>query len=215
VILEDPEALPPVAEVGEEAYAEAATLLVDTFAGDLVTILDELGEAESGAFAPVARGADLNRIGIFGHSTGGGAAVKTCLQDERCKAVLGLDPWVEPLSESDLRLTMTRPALYMRSEEWVDTPNDSLLRGISGRGQSITYWLDVEGALHNDFVMTPLLSPVAGRLGLRGEIPAGRIVPIVDNYLLGFFDVFLLGTGSAALDTVTFPEVTVTVIDLS
>ena len=57
------------------------------------------------------------------------------------------------------------------------------------------------------------MSPVANQLGLKGPIPTGRVIPIVDNYLLGFFDVFLLGTGSAALDSVTFPEVSVSVIE--
>jgi hypothetical protein len=124
-----------------------------------------------------------------------------------------MDPWVEPLTEEDLRLNMTRPALYMRSEGWIDTPNDALLGGIAARGESVTYWLGIDGSDHNDFVMTPLLSPIAAQLGLKGPIPAGRVIPIIDNYLVGFFDVFLLGTGSAALDSVTFPEVSVTVID--
>jgi hypothetical protein len=56
------------------------------------------------------------------------------------------------------------------------------------------------------------LSPVAQQLGLTGPIPAGRVIPIVDRYLLGFFDVYLLETGSAALDTASFDEVTVEVI---
>lgn len=215
VITADPEALPDAEEVGEEAYAEATTNLVATLAADITTILNELDEGEDGAFAEIVPGADLNRIGIYGHSTGGGAAIKACLTDEleRCDAVLGMDPWVEPLTESDLRLDMTRPALYMRSDEWVDTPNDALLRGIAARGESVTYLLGIEGTNHNDFIMTPLLSPVASRVGLTGPISAGRVVPIVDNYLVGFFDVFLLGTGSAALDSVSFPEVSVTVVD--
>jgi dienelactone hydrolase len=213
VLFQDPAALPDPADVDGDDYAQAATLLVETVAGDLVTLLDRLEEGESGPFAAVSNGMDLNRIGIFGHGAGGGAAVKTCLEDARCKAVLGLDPWVQPLTERELRLTMNRPALYMRSDEWIDTANDALLRGIAARGSSVTYWLGVEGAAHNDFTMMPLLTPLATQFGLRGEIPAGRVIPIVDNYLRGFFDVFLLGSGAAALDSVTFPEVAVTVID--
>jgi acetyl esterase/lipase len=209
----DDQALPNVAEVGESAYQEAATALVATLSADHITILDALEEGETGPFGAVSGGVDLNRIGIYGHSAGGGAAVKTCLEDERCGAVLGLDPWVEPLTERDLQLTMTRPALYMRSDGWVDTKNDALLSGVAARGDSITYWLGVQGAGHNDFLMTPLLSPIAARFGLKGPIPAGRVIPIIDNYLVGFFDVFLLGTGSAALDSVSFEEVSLTVID--
>ncbi len=213
VVLNDPNALPDEETVDAEAYAEASTALVDTYAADIVSILDELESGEAGAFSEIVAGVDLNLIGVFGHSTGGGAAIKVCLTDDRCDAVLGMDPWVEPLVERDLRNNMTRPALYMRSDGWRDTPNDALLRGIAARAEEITYWLSIEGAAHNDFTVAPFFSPVGGQFGLVGSIPAGRVVPIVDNYLLGFFDVFLLGTGPAALDSVTFDEVGVVVIE--
>jgi hypothetical protein len=86
------------------------------------------------------------------------------------------------------------------------------LRGIAERSTETTYWIGVEGAVENDLVATPLLSPLASRLGWRGPIPAGRVIPIIDRYLVGFFDVFLLGTGPAALDTASFDEVTLEVI---
>lgn len=213
VIEYDPNALPEPELVTEAEYDESATVLVATFSADIVTILNELDAGENGALGAIAGAVDLNRIGIYGHSTGGGAAVKTCLVDERCVAVLGLDPWVEPLTEEDLRETMVKPALYMRSDEWRDNQNDALLAGIAARGENVTYFVGVEGAGHNDFVVTPLFSPIASQLGLRGSIPAGRVIPIVDNYLLGFFDVYLLGTGSAALDSVDFEEVTLQVIE--
>jgi dienelactone hydrolase len=212
VIEHDPAALPDEEEVGEEAYAEASSILVSTFAADIVTVLNALELDDGGPFGAIAASADLTRIGVYGHSTGGGAAIKVCLEDERCDAVLGLDPWVEPLSDKVIKLPATRPALYMRSDEWRGNENDNLLRGIAGRSEAITYWVGVEGAEHNDFVLTPLLSPIAAQLGFKGPIRAGRILPIIDNYLLGFFDVFLLGTGSAALDNVSFEEVSVEVI---
>lgn len=212
VVREDQDAFPDRDEVGDDAYLEAGTDLLNTLAGDLMMILDGLDAGESGPFGAIIDGADLNRIGVYGHAIGGGAAVKTCLEDERCDAVLGLDPWVEPLTEADLQLTMTRPAFYMLSNEWVNTDNDALLRGIAARGVGVTYLADVEGTTSNDFIATPLLSPMTSQFGLRGDIPSGRIIPIIDNYLLGFFDVYLLGTGSAALDSVTFPEVTMTVV---
>lgn len=212
VIEFDPNALPDEEEVGEEAYLEAGNELISTFAADITTILDGLEEGEGGPFGRLGAVADLTRVGVYGHSTGGGAAVKVCLEDERCDAVVGLDPWVEPLPDRVIRNAVTRPSLYMRSDSWRDTNNDSVLRGLAGRSSEVTYWLGVEGADHNDFVVTPLLSPFGSQLGLTGPIAPGRIVPIVDNYLLGFFDVFLLGTGSAALDNVSFEEVSVELI---
>lgn len=213
IVYQDPEALPDPADTDEDVYNEARTALVTTFAGDIVTVLNALDAGESGPFGAISSGADLNRIGIYGHSTGGGAAIKVCLEDERCAAVLAMDPWVEPLTERDLQQTMTQPALYMRSDDWVGTENDALLSGIAARGEAVTYLVGVEGATTNDFVMVPLLSPMAAQFGFKGPIAAGRVILIIDNYLLGFFDVSLLGTGSAQLDSVSFEEVDVSVVE--
>lgn len=213
VVEYDPAALPEEEEVGEEAYNTAAEQLMEVYAGDLIAVLDALDEGDGGALAAIADSVDLTRIGLYGHSTGGGAAVRVCLLDERCDAVFGFDAWVEPLPDSVIRISATKPALFMRSDGWRGTLNDSRLRGIAERSEAPTYWLGVEGADHNDFVVTPLLSPWASNLGLKGPIPAGRIIPIIDNYLIGFFDVFLLGTGPAALDSVAFEEVSVEVIN--
>jgi hypothetical protein len=124
-----------------------------------------------------------------------------------------MDAWVEPLPDKVLKITPNRPALYMRSDGWRGTPNDAVLRGLADRNEATTYWLGIQGANHNDYTSAPLISPVAGALGFKGSIPASRIIPIIDNYLLGFFDVYLLGTGAAALDDVTFEEVSVEIID--
>ncbi|MEX1125174.1 MAG: hypothetical protein WD895_04245 [Acidimicrobiia bacterium] len=212
VVRYNPAALPDEEAVGEEAYNEASQTLLEVYAADLVTILDALDQGESGPFGALAASADVTRIGIFGQSTGGGAAVEVCLVDERCDAVLGLDAWVEPIPDRTISASATRPALFMRSDEWRGTENDAVLRGIAERSENVTYWVGVEGTNQNDFTIAPLLSPVAEQLGLTGTIPAGRVIPIVDRYVLGFFDVFLLETGSAALDTSSFDEVTVEVI---
>jgi hypothetical protein len=212
VIEYDPTALPEEADVSEEEYEEASESLVRTFSDDLVTVVNAIEAGEEGPFGAIAAGADISRLGVYGHSTGGGAAVSFCLEDERCDAMLGLDPWVEPIPDRVIAVSATKPALYMRSDEWRGNENDAILRGISERSTETTYWVGVEGASHNDFVAAPLLSPFSARFGFTGPIPAGRVIPIIDRYLVGFFDVYLLETGSAALDTSSFDEVSVEVI---
>ena len=155
---------------------------------------------------------DVSRVGIYGHSVGGGAAVRVCLEDERCDAVLGMDPWVEPFPDEVLAITPTKPALYMRSDEWVGGDNDALLRGLAGRSEAVSYWIGISGTNHSDFTLAPLLSPYASRFGFTGPIPAGRILPIVDRYLVGFFDTFLLGTGPAAIESASFEEVSLEIL---
>jgi dienelactone hydrolase len=213
VIYKDPAVMPDPAVVTETELMEAETNLVAIITGDLIHILTELEQGEAGAFGEVANAIDLTRVGVYGHSEGGAAAIKVCLEVELCGAVLAMDPMVEALTENDLQQTMARPALYMRSDEWLDSANEALLRGIAARGEAITYLVGINGAWHTDFLMTPLLSPFTSQFGISGSIPDGRVIRIVNNYLRGFFDVFLLETGSAALDSVSFDEVDVSVVD--
>ncbi|MGQ0847736.1 MAG: alpha/beta hydrolase family protein [Actinomycetota bacterium] len=208
----DPQALPDRDAVEEEVYDQASADLVETLAGDLTGILDALEAGESGPFGETAGHADLGLVGVYGHSAGGGAAMELCLTDPRCQAVLGLDAWVEPVPDRVIATPATRPMLFIRSDGWRGTPNDGRLRGLAERSQEPTYWIGVEGASHNDFVLAPLLSPISARLGLAGTIPASRIVPIIDRFLVGFFDHTLLGTGAAAIEQNPFDEVTLEVI---
>lgn len=200
VVYRDDRALPEREEVGEETYQEAAEALVETFTDDLALILDELEAGSLGAFGGLAVHADAEVVGVFGHSTGGGAAVRLCLVDDRCDAVLGLDTWVEPVPAGLIGEELQIPSLFMRSDDWRGTPNDRRLRGLAERSPSLSYWVGIEGAGHNDFLLTPLFSPVAHRLGLKGPIESDRVVPLVEDYLVAFFDRHLLGIGGAALD---------------
>src|SRR5690606_37961219 len=129
----------------------AADRLTEVMAEDISTVIDALELGADGPLAFVYGAADVSRIGLFGHSAGGGAAIRSCLLDDRCDAVLGFDPWVEPFPVRVNRINLTRPALFMRSDDWIDTRNDALLRGVAGRGESITYWVGVDGTGHNDF----------------------------------------------------------------
>ncbi len=95
----------------------------------------------------------------------------------------------------------------MRSDGWVDTPNDRRLRGLAERSESVSYWMSVTGAGHNDFVATPLFSPFADRIGLKGPIDGETVVGIIDVYLIAFFDRYLYEIGGAVLDDPPSEEV--------
>jgi predicted dienelactone hydrolase len=208
----DPNALPEADTVESEVYDQAALDLVSAFSDDLTGVIDAIGEGAAGPFGEISTHVDLGRIGVFGHSTGGGAALALCLADDRCRAVLGMDAWVEPIPDRLIAAPAVNPMLFMRSDGWRGTPNDGRLRGLAERGDANTYWIGIVGAAHNDFIMTPLLSPIAGRLGLKGAIPAARMVPIIDRFLVGFFDHTLLGAGPAPIEQNPYQEVSLEVI---
>lgn len=213
VVYLDERALPDEETTDPDDYEDATVDLVETFADDLILILDQLELGAEGALADIAETADLERIGLYGHSTGGGAAARVCLTDERCDAVAGLDAWVEPIPDRFVARELQIPSMFIRSDEWRALPNDRRLRGMSERSPAVSYWIGLEGAGHFDFVLPPSFSPYADTLGLKGPIPSARVVTILDDYLNAFFDRYLLGVGGALLDEAPPPEVAIEVFE--
>lgn len=183
----DTNALPDEEEVGASAYLSAAQTLVGVFAADLAFVLDSL-EVINEDDERFADRLDLERVGLFGHSTGGGAVVTLCHEDERCAAGVGLDPWVEPVSRNIVADGLTQPFLYVRSEEWTGYDNDPLLVDLFAHGDGGQYLASIAGTQHWDFVLIPLLTPLAPQLGFKGPIKSERVMAITDELLVSFFD---------------------------
>lgn len=185
----DVDALPSEAAVGPETARAAREALSATFSLDIEFVLDELFVINAGSIpglAPAAGIFDLDRIGLFGHSTGGGAVVTVCARDDRCDAVLGQDPWLEPVPLQVVRDGLTVPMLAVRSEEWLSRPNDALIAELAASSDdAVLAWID--GTVHRDFTVLPALSPLSAQLGLSGPLPTDRTIAIVDALNLAFF----------------------------
>ncbi len=191
----DPEALPDPDEVGDEAFEEAAVRLLETYSEDLRLVIRSLEQGTSGPFGSLAAIADMDRLGIYGHSLGGGAAVRTCLVETVCGVVAALDGWVEPIDSSELSGELNIPSMFIRSDPWRELENDQVLRGLVERSNRRTYWIGIQDTVHSDLTIAPVLTPLGSRLGLRGAMPAAQVFAIIDRYLVSFFDRHLLGVG--------------------
>ena len=189
--------------------------MVRVWAEDLAFILDYLEISNRGGeTGPLAGLLDLDRVGVIGHSTGGGAAVEWCVQDSRCQAGFTMDAWLEPVSPEAIDAGLEQPFLYFRSEAWEQPDrnprNDQLLEALLALSVGPRYRLAVEGTAHYDFSSLPLFSPLAPALGLKGSIPGPRINEIINVYTRAFFRQHLLGIEETLLDRPEdrFPEVT-------
>ncbi len=207
IALLDPEALPDSDEVGDEAFEEAAVQLLEIYSEDLRLVIRGLEQGASGPFGALAELADLDRLGIYGHSLGGGAAVRTCLVESVCRVVAALDGWVEPISSSELSGELDVPSMFIRSDPWRELENDQVLRGLVERSNRRTYWIGIENTVHSDFTIAPLLSPLGSRLGLRGSMPPAQVFAVLDHYLVEFFDRHLLEVGGRELTEAPPPGV--------
>ena len=195
----DPEALPDSEEVGDEAFEEAAIRLLETYSEDVRMVIRGLEQGVNGPFGRLAGMADMDRLGIYGHSLGGGAAVRTCLLETSCRVVAALDGWVEPITSSELSGELDVPSMFIRSDPWRELENDQVLRGLVERSNRRSYWIGIQNTVHSDFTIAPLLSPLGSRLGLRGTMPPAQVFAVVDHYLVEFFDRHLLGVGGREL----------------
>jgi len=195
-------------DVSDEAYDRASNMLVQQWAGDIVLTLDELEnmDQESGVWFLSGK-IDLDQVGVFGHSTGGGAAVEFCLVDARCQAIFGMDIWAEPAEPEILKLHLTQPALSMLSEGWYSPTepdrNYDLIGTLAERAESDVDEIALIGTRHYDFTSLPLLTPLAAQLGLKGPIPGTLGLEIINAETVAFFDKYLKGDSRVNLKEIS------------
>jgi hypothetical protein len=200
--------------VSQEVYDQASDTLSLQWSEDIDLVLDELGELnQANGEWFLAGSLDLARIGVFGHSTGGGAALRFCLTDVRCQALLGMDVWAEPIQNVIGEHILRKPALFLYSENWdsLDHPdrNYGLMGQLAGKADNAVIELTLEGTKHYDFSSLPLLSPLTTSLGLKGPIDGKLVLEIINAESVAFFDRYLRGVSGISLEGVSqaYPEV--------
>jgi hypothetical protein len=116
--------------------------VVDVKAADLRFALDQLGLVDAGS-GPFAGRVDLDHVGVFGHSFGGGAAVVACRADPRFAACANLDGgmWQDPE-----RCTVDRPCLLLFAEHPEMT--QPCVRSVEQKMFSSVEWCELDRALH-------------------------------------------------------------------
>ncbi len=187
IVPNNPAALPKGKPDAE--YEAAARILVNQWAGDIGYALDflkNLNENDpNGQFTHLM---DLEKVGVFGHSTGGGATIQFCGTDARCKVGLTLDAFTRPISLEVLDSGTKQPFFYMFSELWPFQRNTELFNRYYSHVDPSNHVVTILGADHYDFSDLPALSPLAPQLGLKGPINGERVQKIINTYVLAFFD---------------------------
>jgi pimeloyl-ACP methyl ester carboxylesterase len=212
VALLNPDALPDKGSLPEQERLNAVRQLGDQWAGDLSFLLDTLLDPvlidELSMFSGRL---DPEKVGIFGHSTGGGAAIEFCVRDQRCEAVLGMDPYMEPVSLEVINEGIDKPLMAMFSEAWNNREDDNQTNfdKLKGNSSDTVFEFTIIGTTHYDFSDLPGLSPLAHAAGLKGSIPGKQVVRLISDYSLAFFTEELLDNKNPLVDDLIskYPEV--------
>lgn len=184
---------------------------------DELFVLDELVQWNTSD--PLLAGRlNLDRIGAFGWSLGGGTASDLCFLDRRCKAGAGLD---SGFGTNLLAQPFETPFLFFRSDQGTD-PDPGSNNGDQMNSQfpsfnhatTNAYWVRLSSTVHQSFgersliedplTFTNSVAPLDGQL-----LPGPRVSQIVRAYLLAFFNKHLRGDDNHLLDgpSPNYPEV--------
>lgn len=211
VVNVDPGALPP--EESVEDFFSYSNRLVTTYAEDARFVLDTLERLNAGKlegkkmFSLFEDRLDLEHIGIVGHSTGGGGATKLTMTDPRIKALVGYDPWVEPIKADQLKQGISKPSLFINSQQWKDGPNQTVLKTINQVETTVTRMYRLNGTSHQDFSMMYMFEPVTRLLGFAGELESERSIQIQQEMTIGFLNHHLKGQPAPRQGDQTYEEV--------
>ena len=151
------------------------------WAEDIATTIDMLEKWDT---AGLLKGKiDLDKIGVFGHSVGGGTASNIAIMDNRVKAAANLDgiPWGNLIDT-----TLNIPFLYV-SADWPEEHEDLNSHIFINRSRDYFYECRLIGSGHPNFMDIPFMIPVKMLSG-AGDINPYTGMEIVTKLVTSFFD---------------------------
>ena len=110
---------------------------------------------------------------------------------------------MRPVSYEVLENGVIQPSFFMFSQAWAgdaNSRNNRLFKPFYANSTDPFGAVYIEGATHYDFSDIPLLSPLAPQIGLKGPIDGKRVITIINDYLLSFFDMTLNGKPTTLFD---------------
>jgi predicted dienelactone hydrolase len=209
--------------------------LIQSWVNDARFVLDWLEEVNSSDTRLTGQ-FDLSRIGMFGHSFGGAAALQAAYDDPRIAGAIDMDG---RLFGTVMSHELTTPFLIMSSEDSTDLSADGVsdaqleAQGMT-REQLVTaktqnaadqmrlltsspvgYQLTITGTQHDSYTsdlgFVRDLVPQLVTDEMVGTIASARMVQIQNDYVVAFFDTYVKGDQSKMLTdqpNPDFPEVT-------
>lgn len=152
------------------------------WAKDITTTIDHLEVLESKKEFFKGR-LNLDKIGVFGMSLGGTATGQACLMDDRIKAGINMDGGI---FGDILDTRIAQPFMFINSVRYRGYQN-LFLKRIKNQGIVI----NIENDEHYNFHDISVLNPDQQMLG---TIDGQKMLNILNDYTLAFFDKFLKGS---------------------
>lgn len=153
----------------------------ERWAEDIVDVVDELDQWNQVGFFKGKL--DTSKVGVFGHSRGGGAAGESLLIDNRIKAGANVDgvQWGRIVDTA-----FEKPFLFI-SADWPEEKEDLNSHAYINKSKDVFYDTRVLGTGHSNFMDIPLMIPLQA-LSQAGTIDPTLGLEITSSTVASFFD---------------------------
>ena len=160
--------------------------MVERWALDIQNVIDALPRLNDQSDFLLNEHLDLSKLGSFGHSLGGAAAIENSIYNERVKATANLDgaQW------GNLMLSDTNtPMLLLSSSKTNAVPDVNRFIFEKFKDQEF-YNLVLENSGHSNFSDIPFMINIP-QLNEAGSIPPKSAIQSTNEFLVSFFDKYL------------------------
>jgi len=189
-------------------FLDYANKLVSTYGDDVISTIDYLEVLNSNSeLSNFAGRLDLTKIGVLGHSTGGGGDVYAALQDDRITALIGLDAWVESIDASDISNGLNIPSLFLRSGDWETGENNDNLYALIDSSEATSRLYQIDGTTHFDFTTVYMFSPLIKLVGFSGSVNSTDLNLILEEVIYDFFNKTLKADANNDFNPDRFDEI--------
>ncbi len=174
-----------VGEVSPQEFWDIRLPQINTRVNDIIFIIDKITEIQKGkdSFWELV---DISRIGVMGHSYGGGTAILASTVDERIDACIALDGWLVPLEQNIINRGLDIPFLFIGQPKWTNPMNYDNLDTLISKTQ-IAKKIILDGTMHMDFSDTPQFSNLSAKLGVSGTMDVDELRNFLNSHIVSFF----------------------------
>ena len=131
---------------------------------------------------------DLERVGIMGHSFGGGTAIVASSRDTRLDACIALDGWLVPIEQSIIKNGLNVPFLFMGQTYWSNPLNYENLDTLIAASTGLAEKLILDGTKHFDYSDTPQFSTASRKFGISGSMDLNELRNLLNSKIVSFFE---------------------------
>ncbi|MGI9530527.1 hypothetical protein [Lutimonas sp.] len=169
----------PIIKTGLTTYFVRG--MVERWAEDIVDVVDELNQWNQEGFFQGKL--DTSKVGVFGHSRGGGAAGESLLIDDRIKAGANVDgvQWGRIVDTA-----FDKPFLFI-SADWPEEKDDLNSHAYINKSTAVFYDTRILETGHSSFMDIPFMIPLEA-LSQAGSIDPTLGMEITSNMVASFFD---------------------------